>query len=84
STDEENFSLQNYPVGTYYDGFVVTKNKDGYHFRNSTSKIVGVYLDVSDPYSHEVLQLESGQESEYKGSGPFLLYDGDEEIRGVE
>ncbi|MGP6603946.1 hypothetical protein [Ornithobacterium rhinotracheale] len=82
--DSNSQILSSYPVGNFYDGFVVTKTKDGYYFRNSTSKFVGVYLDVSDPYSHEVLQLESGQESEYKGSGPFLLYDGDEEIRGIE
>ncbi|MGV4567253.1 hypothetical protein, partial [Ornithobacterium rhinotracheale] len=82
--DSNSAILSSYNVGTFYDGFVITKNKDGYHFRNSTSKFVGVYLDVSDPYSHEVLQLESGQESEYKGSGPFLLYDGNEEIRGIE
>ncbi|MGQ2166684.1 hypothetical protein ACT4R9_11650, partial [Ornithobacterium rhinotracheale] len=82
--DSNSQILSSYNVGTFYDGFVVTKNKDGYHFRNSTSKFVGVYLDVSDPYSNEVCQLESGQEFDYKGSGPFVLYNGDEEIRGIE
>ncbi|MGQ2168980.1 hypothetical protein ACT4R3_11610, partial [Ornithobacterium rhinotracheale] len=55
--DSNSQILSSYNVGTFYDGFVVTKNKDGYHFRNSTSKFVGVYLDVSDPYSNEVCQL---------------------------
>ncbi|MGQ3580619.1 hypothetical protein [Ornithobacterium rhinotracheale] len=82
--DSNSAILSSYPVGTFYDGFVVTKTKDGYYFRNSTSKFVGVYLDVSDPYSNEVCQLESGQEFDYKGSGPFVLYNGDEEIRGIE
>ncbi|MGV4497681.1 hypothetical protein ACQ1Q7_00550, partial [Ornithobacterium rhinotracheale] len=49
-----------------------------------TSKFVGVYLDVSDAYSHAVCELEPGQEYHYAGTGPFLLYDAEEEIKGVE
>nr|WP_260390260.1 hypothetical protein [Ornithobacterium rhinotracheale] len=82
--DSDSAILSSYNVGTFYDGFVVTKNKDGYHFRNSTSKFVGVYLDVSDAYSHVVCELEPGQEYHYAGAGPFLLYDAEEEIKGVE
>ncbi|MGV4459642.1 hypothetical protein, partial [Ornithobacterium rhinotracheale] len=82
--DSNSAILLSYNVGTFYDGFVVTKNKNGYHFRNSTSKFVGVYLDVSDAYSHAVCELEPGQEYHYAGTGPFLLYDAEEEIKGVE
>ncbi|MGV4554057.1 hypothetical protein ACQ1RH_10045, partial [Ornithobacterium rhinotracheale] len=39
--DSNSAILLSYNVGTFYDGFVVTKNKNGYHFRNSTSKFVG-------------------------------------------
>ncbi|MGV4506744.1 hypothetical protein ACQ1QD_11795, partial [Ornithobacterium rhinotracheale] len=60
--DSNSAILLSYNVGTFYDGFVVTKNKNGYHFRNSTSKFVGGYLDVSDAYSHAGCELEPGQE----------------------
>ncbi|QAR30438.1 hypothetical protein EQP59_06350 [Ornithobacterium rhinotracheale] len=84
STDEENSSLKYYLVGTYYDGFAVTKTRDRYRFANHSAKFVGVYLDVSDAYSHVVCELEPGQEYYYAGAGPFMLYDGDEEIRGIQ
>ncbi|MGV4451016.1 hypothetical protein ACQ1RC_11845, partial [Ornithobacterium rhinotracheale] len=81
--DSNSAILLSYNVGNYYDVFFVKKNKKGYQFRNSTSKFVWVYLDVSDAYSNAVCELEPGQEYHYAGTGPFLFYDAEEEIKGV-
>ncbi|MGV4459864.1 hypothetical protein ACQ1PO_11745, partial [Ornithobacterium rhinotracheale] len=82
--DSNSAILLSYNVGTFYDCFVVTKNKNGYNFRNSTSKFVVVYIDVSDAYSNAVCELETGQEYHYAGTGPIMLYDAEEYIKGVD
>ncbi|MGV4546227.1 hypothetical protein, partial [Ornithobacterium rhinotracheale] len=83
-SDHDHDILSIHPVGNYLDGFEIKKDVEGYHFFNRTEKYIGVYLDNAGRYGDEITSLNPGQDFKYNGTGPFIIYDGNEEIWGIE